>query len=273
MTSQSDSKAHLEFVRRHSTFEAFGRCVLDKRDLAEALEVSRPTAHRIISSFEGAELITQTDGGYELTRYGEIVGDTVETYIQDISTATSLKPLINGLPDELGFDHRLFATAVVTDATYDDPFRPMNRFINLFRGATRIKGFNKSFLEPMYIELAHEQIEDGMQSDIVYEPKVIELILAEYPNIAAKAFENKHMVASIHDDLPLALAIFEDRIGIGVHAESMGTPISWIDTDNPEAIAWGEAIFEKYKSEAQPLGAGASIHHYRMALTAESHMI
>jgi len=253
MARQSDSKAHLEFVRRHSAFEAFGHCVLDKRDLAEALEVSRPTAHRIISSFEDAELISQADGGYELTRYGEVVGEAVDMYIRDISTATSLKPLINGLPDELGFDHRLFATAVITNATYDDPFRPMNRFIELFKGATQIRAFNKSFLEPMYIELAHEQIEGGMESDIVYDPKVLELILAEYPNIAAEAFENEHMVASVHDNLPLALAIFENRIGIGVHTESMGTPISWIDTDNPEAIAWGEAVFEKYKSQAQLL--------------------
>ncbi len=253
MTSQSDSKAHLEFVRRHSTFEAFGHRPLDKRDLAEELEVSRPTAHRIISSFEDSELITRVDGGYELTRYGEIVGDAVNTYIQDISTATSLKPLLNGLPEDLEFDHRLFSTAVVTDATYDDPFRPMNRFIELFKGATQIKAFNKSFLEPMYIDLAYEQIEAGMESDIIYDPKVIELILAEYPNIAHKAFENEHMTASLHSELPIALALFKDRIGIGIHTESMGTPVSWIDTDNPEAIAWGEAVFERYKSNATPL--------------------
>ncbi len=253
MTDHSDSKALLEFVRRHSTFDAFERYPLDKRGLADELEVSRPTAHRIISSFEEAELITRADGNYELTRYGEIVGEAVEEYIQAVSTATALKPLLNELPADIGFDHRLFATAVVTDATYDDPFRPMNRFIELFKGATEIKAFNKSFLEPMYIDLAYEQIEGGMQSDIVYDPKVIELVLTEYPTIAENALENEHMVASVHDDLPLALAIFTDRIGIGVHTESMGTPISWIDTDNPEAIAWGEAVFEQYKSESQPL--------------------
>jgi len=145
------------------------------------------------------------------------------------------------------------ADAVVTNATYDDPFRPMNRFIELFEGTDHIRGFNKSFLEPMYIELAYEQIEGGMESDIISEPKVIERILEEYPNIAETALENDRMQASVHDELPITLAILDDRLGIGVHTDSMGTPVSWIDTDDPDAVAWGIDLFERYKAEATRL--------------------
>ncbi len=250
MTTSSDSNSLIEFVRRHSTFEAFGQRSLDKRALAEELEVSRPTAHRIITSFVDAELLYQCDSGYELTRYGEIIGDAVRAYQNEVRTATSLKLLLNELPDDIEFDYHLFSNATVTKATYDDPFRPMNRFIELFEGTSSIKGFNKSFLEPMYIEIAHEQIAAGMKTDIIYDPKVLELVVEQYPSIAETAFENDSMVASTHENLPLALAIFEDRIGVGIHAESMGTPICWIDTDNPEAIAWGESLFEQYKTEA-----------------------
>ena len=144
-------------------------------------------------------------------------------------------------------------SAVVTEATYDDPFRPMNRFIELFEDATQVKGFNRSFLEPMYIELAHERIEAGLESDIIYDPKVIELVLEEYPNLGTSALEKDHVHASVHEDLPIALAIFEDRIGIGIHTESMGTPVAWIDTDDPDAIAWGERLFERYREEATQL--------------------
>lgn len=253
MGDESESKNLIEFARRVSTFDAFLDSVTTKRELAEAISVSRPTAHRIITSFEDAEILVQSPEGYELTRFGEIVASSVTTYRDEISLATSLKPLMNELPDDIDFDHHLFEGAVVTEATYDDPFRPMNRFIELFKGATRIKGFNKSFLEPMYIDLAHDQIADGMESDIIYESKVLELVLEEYPNIAQAALDNERMRASVHDDLPIALAIFEDRIGLGVHTESMGTPISWIDTDNPEAIAWGEALFDRYAAKATRL--------------------
>ena len=253
MTENSDSKAHLDFIRRRSALEAFEDQSLDKRELAEQLNVSRPTAHRIITSFLEYELIHQTGSGYALTRYGTIIGDTVQTYHREISRAASLKALLNDLPEDIEFDYRLFADATVTEATYDDPFRPMNRFIELFKETSQIKGFNKSFLEPMYIELAHERIEAGLESDIIYDPKVIELVLEEYPNLATSALEREHVKAAVHDELPIAMAIFEDRIGIGVHNESMGAPLAWIDTDNPDAIAWGERLFEQYRSEATQL--------------------
>ena len=253
VTACGDSKELLEFVRRLPAFEAFDGSSLGKHELAESVSVSRPTAHRIIESFEQADLIERRNGTYELTPYGEAVGDIVRTYRDEIVSVNSLKSLINSLPDDVGFDYRLFSDAVVTEASYDNPFRPMNRFIELFEEATRIQGFNKSFLEPMYIDVAYEQIEAGMESDIIYEPNVIDLVVSEYPNIAQKAFENGHVTAAVHDDLPLAMAIFDGRIGLGVHAESMGTPIAWVDTDNPEAIAWGEALFERYKTESTPL--------------------
>ena len=253
MTQNSDTKAFLDFVRRRSTFEAFEHQSLDKRELADHLDVSRPTAHRIITSFLDYGLLHRTDSGYALTRYGAIIGEAVQTYYDAVSRATALKSLLNALPEDIEVDYRLFADATVTEASYDAPFRPMNRFIELFEEASQIKGFNKSFLEPMYIELAHERIEAGLEADIIYDPKVIDLVLDEYPNLATSALEREHMRAAVHDDLPIAMAIFEDRIGIGIHTESMGTPIAWIDTDDPDAIAWGERLFEQYRSEATQL--------------------
>ncbi len=253
MDNRDSTETLIKFARRAAAFDAFDTQQLTKRELAEALSVSRPTAHRIIESFLDVNVVRQSEQGYELTRYGKLVSDTVLAYRNELQTVTSLEPLIESLPEDIQFDPRLFANAVITDATYDDPFRPMNRFIELFKSAKQIKGFNKSFLEPMYIELAHEQIEAGMESTIIYDPKVLELVAEQYPSIAESALESQHVRASVHDDLPIALAIFQDRIGIGVYTESMGTPISWIDSGDPDAIAWGEKLFERYEAEATRL--------------------
>lgn len=249
-----DPKELLNFIRRAAVFEAFeDKQQLNKRDLADHIDVSRPTSHRILTAFEASEIVSKQDGGYELTPFGEIVGTSTRSYYDDISIAVALKPLLNTLPAEINLNYQHFTDATVTKATYDDPFRPMNRFIELFTGANAIRGFNKSFLEPMYVELAYEQILDGMKTEIIYDPGVVELILAEYNHIATTSFEQDCVAAYIHDELPLALALFEDRIGLGVHTEAMGTPISWIDTDNPDAIAWGNDLFDRYKNEATPL--------------------
>lgn len=251
--TDDDPKYAIEFVRRGEALDALADAPLTKRGLAETLSVSRPTAHRILTRFEELDAVRPEPDGYALTRFGEIVHASVTEYRHRLRTAKSLRPLLNDLPKDMELDHELFANAVVTEATYDDPFRPMNRFIELFKHATQVRGFNRSFLEPMYIELAYERIEAGLESDIIYDPKVIELILEEYPNVGASALERENVKASVHDDLPIAMAIFEDRIGIGIHTEAMGTPIAWIDTDNPDAIAWGERLFERYRAEATQL--------------------
>ena len=248
-----DPQYILNFVRRGDALDALAVEPLTKRELADTLSVSRPTAHRILAGFEELDAVRPGSDGYELTRFGYAAREAVGAYRDRIQTAMSLRPLLNDLPDDMEFDYELFTDAIVTDATYDDPFRPMNRFIELFRNAEKIKGFNRSFLEPMYIDLAHERIEAGLESDIIYDPKVLELVMEEYPNLATSALEQEHVKASVHDNLPIAMAIFEDRIGIGIHTESMGTPITWIDTDDPDAIAWGEQLFETYRAEATQL--------------------
>ena len=250
---RDDPKYMIEFARRVDALDALAIEPLTKRELADVLAVSRPTAHRILAGFEELDAVRPGPNGYELTRFGHVVHDAVGDYRDRVQTAMSLRPLLNDLPDGIEFDYQLFTDAVVTEATYDDPFRPMNRFIELFEDATQVKGFNRSFLEPMYIELAHERIEAGLESDIIYDPKVIELVLEEYPNLGATALEKDHVTASVHDDLPIAMAIFENRIGIGIHTEAMGTPVAWIDTDDSDAIAWGNQLFEQYRAEATQL--------------------
>jgi len=135
--------------------------------------VSRPTAYRIITAFEEDGLVRPVDGEYELTRLGAVIREAITTFQTEVTVAIALEPLLTELPDKLDFDHRLFADAVVTEATYDD--------------------------------------------------------------------------------LPVALAVFEERIGIGIHTEEMGTPVTWVDTGNPDAIVWGERLCERYRSEATPL--------------------
>ena len=56
-----------------------------------------------------------------------------------------------------------------------------------------------------------------------------------------------------YDGLPIALAIVNSRIGIGVQREATGMPIIWVNTDCPAAIAWGEAHFDQVKNDAKPL--------------------
>lgn len=245
----ADEKALLEFVRRRSTFEAFEKQPHTKQELATALGVSRPTAHRIVSSFEALQIITKADGRYVLTRHGETVGKAVRQYHQEITAATSLKETLNSLPSEMAFDHTLFADATVTVATSDDPFPPVTRFLELLDGATALKSFNTRFLEPLYVDRIRPQ-SNSMDMTIIYAPTVLTLVETQFPEFIERATETDRLSISVHDELPLMLSLFDDRVGIGVFPDDGGTPIRWVDTNDPDARSWAEHVFETYRTDA-----------------------
>lgn len=248
--AQPSTKGMIEFVRRISAFSAFQHSVLSTRDLADAIAVSRPTAHRIIASFEENDLVARVEGGYQLTGFGMIIGDAAGSFQEEISKAYLLKPLLLNVPPEVDLDIDIFADARVTNARHDNPLGPLKRFVEQFEGAKQIKAFNRSYLEPMYIHLAQEQISNGMEVDIIYESRVIELIIEEFPEFVNGSLSADNVTATVRNDLPFGMALFENEIGLGIYTELIGTPIAWIDTDNPDAVAWGEQLFKQHKADA-----------------------
>ena len=247
--TDSDEKSVLEFVRRRSTFEAFEGESLTKQELATALGVSRPTAHRIISYFETLQIITRTDGRYVLTRYGTTVGEAVKQYHREVTAAATLTETLNALPSEMAFDHTLFTDATVTVATNEDPFPPVKRFIELLEEATTLKSFNTRFLEPLYVDRIQPQIPE-MEMTLIYAPAVLTLVETQFPEFIERVTESDNRLMAVHDDLPLMMHIFDDRVGIGVYPESGGTPIRWVDTADPDAFSWAEDVFETYQTDA-----------------------
>lgn len=54
----------------------------------------------------------------------------------------------------------------------------------------------------------------------------------------------------MHDDLPFSLAVFDDRVGIGVCESNARQLRVFVDTGSREVREWAEAVYEVYESEA-----------------------
>ena len=249
MSTRIDTQALMAFVRRQSAFEAFADDSLTKRELADTLSVSRPTAYRIINSFEDAQLLQRTSDGYALTPYGKAVGNAVVTYQQDVAAATSLRQWLNDSPADIAVNHQLFTAATVTEATVTDPFLPINRFRALVEDATRVRSFHTLFLEPIYLDHVSDRFGSATTVESIYDPDILELVSEQYPSFIESAQVNDQIALTIHDGLPFPMALTDDRIGVGV-CDDRGTLSRWVDTDERDAVAWGEQLFAQYRDEA-----------------------
>ena len=103
---------------------------------------------------------------------------------------------------------------------------------------------------PLYISDIQERIVDGLEAEDILAPSVVANVLAEYPGKCIEACRSGHLTVHLHEELPYGLAIFDDRVGIGVRNEETRTLQMFVDTDSPAVREWAETVFESYRSEA-----------------------
>lgn len=241
----------VELIRRHEVFEALADDALEKPELASVLDISPATAHRILTSFREKGYIRRTGRGYELTPLGARLREVTERFRSETDQTYRLEALYETVIEaDIDVDVEYFDGATVTVAKSGDPYRPINRFAHLLAETETLRGFDTTSVSPSYVEDIHERIVDGMPIEIVFETAVIDRLSTEYADLADVAFERENLTLFAHDEIPFGLALFDDRVGIGVYDSELGILSVFIDTDNEDAYAWGERLFDQYRAAA-----------------------
>ncbi|MFW6153414.1 MAG: helix-turn-helix transcriptional regulator [Halobacteriota archaeon] len=244
----------IEVVRRAPMIAALGEGPLDRRELEQRLEISKSTAHRNTTSLAERGLVARTDGKYHLTGYGEAVAGVVATFEADMATTVRLAPLfeaVAGVQPRCPMD--AFSDATVTTADRGDPFGPLARFVSLVQETDTLRMYDSYAVAPTYIDEVHGRVLDGLETKVIERPDVAEDIIENYPRKCVELCASEYLTMRLHDDLPFGLVVFDSRIGVGVRDPDTGSPRAFVDTDDPEARAWAEALFESYWSDATRL--------------------
>ncbi|MFD1515034.1 helix-turn-helix transcriptional regulator [Halomarina rubra] len=230
-----------------------------RRALKALTEGSNSTVRRTLREFEARQWITRTDGHYEATALGVFVAEGMRELIERVATERRLRTVWEWLPpEESGFTVEMGREAVVTDATVDNPYGPVNRFETLLRGTDRFRfvGHEVALLEPCRDALA-AGIVDGMDTDIVDPPDAADYVLARYGDHCSGPLESGNLRVWVHDGLPgYGVALFDDRVAVSGHDPTNGTVQVLLDTAAVEAYEWAESTFESYRTEARPLASG-----------------
>lgn len=235
---------------RVTALSALARRPQSRRDLLEITGVSQSTIGRTIRAFEDRRWIHRDGCHYEATQLGAFVAAGVEELIERLETEQTLRDIWHWLPtEESGFTVEMWSDAVVTIAESNAPYRPVNRFLSLLRETDQFQfvGFDLALLEPCMEELCQRIIE-GMQTEIIDPPNVVEYIRSTYPEQSAEALESGNLTVWVHDDLPpYGVGIFDDLVAVSGYDSDSGTVRVLIDTDAPEAREWAESIYRSYR--------------------------
>lgn len=244
----------ISLVRRGPALRALSREPMDRRDLQERLDVSRPTIHRLTRALEEGALIERIDGEVALTALGETVAEALESFEREVSAARRLAPVLEAARDlDVDFEVDHFADATVTRAEPGNPYAPVTRFMALVGETGTLRGLDPASINPLHVDEIHRRIVAGMETDAIYHPAVAADVLETNPERARTAFESGNLTLRTHEDLPFGLTLCDDRIGIGVYDDQNGMLELYVDTDAPGARAWAEEVYASFLASADRL--------------------
>lgn len=261
----------VDTIRHGPILEELLKGPLDRREIERRVDVSRTTSHRMTRWLDERNLIEKSEGEFSLTGQGEIVAEETLRYERNIQSGRRLAPLLEVICDHhKEFVIEPFADATVTTAEPDDPYRPIERFVSLFRETDTFRGFNTTQMAPLSVEEFHQRIRDEMETELIYLPDVIEKLCSTAPERASEAFESDHLTLRTRDALPYGLAIFDNRVGIGGYDKETGQLRVFVDTDAAIAREWAESVYASFRADSDPLNERADPSRSPTSRSAES---
>jgi predicted transcriptional regulator len=244
----------IDVVQRRELLEALAEGPLRRDELEERLDVSRATSHRFTRWLEEGALAERVDDRFRLTGKGHVYADEVLRFERNLRTATAIAPLLDAICEyHQEFVVPPFADATVTTATPEDPHRPVARFLTLLRGSSTFRGFNTTHMVPPALADVYDHLFDGVETELVYLPEVVENLMESYPGRARRAMEDGHLKLRTRESLPYGLALFDDRVGIAGFDEETGAMRVFVDSDSAIARAWGDRVFDTYRRNSDPI--------------------
>lgn len=242
-------------VTRKSALAALAEGPHHRQELQKELDSSKATCHRIIRSFDEQGLIRRTDDGYELSELGRTLNAQVRQFEESVRTAWQIESLLEGIAAlDIEFDIELVTDANIVQAEANDPYPPIKRFLELFRESDTLRNFGPTPIPPTMVDEFFElQFSKGKKIEIIKPYRVLSKYVSEYEDYGRKAGERNQLGCRIHDDLPFGMSLFDDHIGLRGYDLDTGTILVSVDTNDPEAVAWGEKVFEHYREQSNPL--------------------
>lgn len=242
-----DQELLMEAVRRRPLLSELRTGPATATDLVESLDRSRSTVHRATTKLVEMDLITKTDGQFALTGLGAVVAEETETFRARVGGATAIEPFLNAVKtNEIPVEH--FADATVIRPQPRQPHLSVRRIMELIERSETLSMFS-AVISPFYVDVAHREIMNGMNIEVIFDDQIIDIVLSEYGQRAHEAVTTGNFDVFVHGDIPFELFLFDDRVGMATHDDS-GTARVFVETDAPAAVEWASDLYEDYREHS-----------------------
>ena len=241
-------------TERHSYLRVLIEHPRSKRDLEDAVDVSRSTLDRALRDLATADLARYEDGVWMPTLLGWCSYRAQEAYRDQLSTLAEAAPILNHLSIDEPIGCAFLDGADVYEADPSMPDAVIQTLLDSVEHATEVyvatpvvvTGFAEEFYECV-------KISERYSLEMILPTQVFEQVHTAFPTLTNELMNdgNVHLYrASIPFSFGLWIAD-ADEVGIVVFTEQGLGGILVNDTD--DALDWATDQYERAKQEADPV--------------------
>jgi predicted transcriptional regulator len=218
-------------------------------ELEATLDLSRSTIHRTTTAFRGEGLVRKTGERFALTGFGEVAAAEVTGYRERFETASRLAPFLTTADSDVVPPLESFADAEVVAPDSRRAHAPAGRIADRIDATSSLRMFS-GVVSPVYLERLSRQVRQGMEAEAVFDARAVEILFSEYREEIREAVRTGRFEVLVNDECPFGLFVFDGVVGLAAH-DDQGIQRAYVETDDPDALAWGESIYERVRDDSR----------------------
>ena len=232
--------------------------------LSQLREVTGSTSQALIPkirSLENQALIEAFNYEYRLTPLGEVIADNVEGFVNLIGGIDQHREFwanhdLSALPriflSSLG---DLYSSEAKQDTT-TDMFYVYSHYLEILKDAAYIHALS-SVASPGLAQVLGEKVISGTPVELVVNQEVVDLLKQEpySKNMQTLAGYSNYIVWVTREPLKVGLTATDKYLSLGLFKKDTNLYDSAADifSNEPQAVAWGERLFQYYKERSTRL--------------------
>lgn len=223
-----------------------------KPELVDECDVSRSTIDRGIGTLEDVGVVVRTDGRYKLTLFGRVVFRDFGLMLERLNRLSRVRHFINDIDGHADVDADLFDRAEI-QLSKGLSIAPVP---DTFREASELRIVDP----PFFLVVLGLASESGPPIDgtvtVFLRSEVLAEVVSYNPSLIETYIGREIALYELSDPPPFSFALLErsthDSVCLILGNRREGLAI--IENQAPDAVTWGEALFEETTDTARQVG-------------------
>jgi predicted transcriptional regulator len=232
-------------------------------ELKSGIDGKETSILHVLKEFEKLNLTTKTSGTYSLTSLGIIEAQIFQDVVSTAKVIEKFKEFwlnhnVQPIPPQLISRLGALKESVMVHSEKTQLGQVYVNFMQILLTSKKVAGISPIF-HPDYVPIIENLLDQGNNVDLILTTEVLNKTLSTaHLDELKKNFANGTLKIFLNEDLRLALTVTDKNFSLGLFTlDGDYDDNTDLISTNPEAIKWGEELFQIKLKESTRIGPEA----------------